>query len=79
MLFFGFFKGGSMLLILLVFCVVVFLGGVYVVDLVSFLCCGCFFVIFVVRGSRLLILLVFCVVFCVLVFWGEGSLCCSSW
>ena len=50
-LFFGFFKGGSMLLILLVFCVVVFLGGVYVVDLVSFLCCVLFFCYFLLLGG----------------------------
>jgi hypothetical protein len=53
-----------MLLILLVVCVGLFLGeGVYVVHLVSYLCCG-FFV--GGRGSMLLILFVFCVVFLVL-------------
>ena len=79
--FFGLFwdgrGGGSMLLILLVFCVVLlclFIGGVYVAHPVSFQCCGFFgegwgvyvahlvgFLCCLFGGSMLLILLVFCV------------------
>jgi hypothetical protein len=54
-----------MLFILLVICAVGFFlwgEGIYVVHLVSYLCCG----FFVGGGSMLLILLVFCVVFLVL-------------